>query len=35
MIRFSLHMYNNKADINRVLELIRQWKSDYKGPLWS
>ncbi|VUX56038.1 Cysteine desulfurase [uncultured Woeseiaceae bacterium] len=35
MIRFSLHMYNNKADVNRVLELIRQWQSQYKGARWS
>jgi len=35
MIRFSLHMYNNKADINRVLELIHRWQSQYKGARWS
>ena len=35
MIRFSLHIYNDIADIDTVLKLTRQWQSEYKGPRWS
>jgi selenocysteine lyase/cysteine desulfurase len=26
VLRFSLHFYNNEEDVNRVLELVREWK---------
>jgi selenocysteine lyase/cysteine desulfurase len=35
MIRFSLHMYNNRADLDTVLQLIYQWQSEYQGPRWT
>ena len=35
MIRFALHMYNDKADTDTVLQLIRQWQSEYQGSRWS
>ena len=25
MLRFSLHLYNNEADVDRVLDLVREW----------
>jgi len=35
MIRFALHMYNDKADTDTVLQFIRQWQSEYQGSRWS
>jgi selenocysteine lyase/cysteine desulfurase len=26
MLRFSLHLYNNEADVDRVLDLVREWQ---------
>lgn len=30
LLRFSLHLYNTEAEIDRVLDLARSWKSQYK-----
>ena len=30
MLRFSPHLYNNEADIDRVLDLVRDWQADKK-----
>ena len=26
MLRFSLHLYNNEADVDRILDLVRDWQ---------
>jgi cysteine desulfurase / selenocysteine lyase len=31
MLRFSLHLYNNRDDVDRVLELTRQFLSADQG----
>lgn len=32
LLRFSLHLYNNRADIERVLDLVRAWKAGARPP---
>jgi cysteine desulfurase/selenocysteine lyase len=31
MLRFSLHLYNNEADVDRVLDLVREWQAEKKA----
>jgi selenocysteine lyase/cysteine desulfurase len=26
MLRFSMHLYNNESDVDRVLDLVREWQ---------
>ena len=33
LLRFSLHIYNNRDDVDRVLELVRQWQKQSSRSL--
>ncbi len=35
VLRFSLHLYNNDADVDRVIELAKKWKMGSRSPLRS
>ena len=35
VLRFSLHLYNNDGDVDRVVELARKWKTTSRTPLRS
>ena len=31
MLRFSLHLYNNESDVDRILDLVREWQGGKGG----
>lgn len=35
LIRFALHLYNDKSDVDAVLRLVRQWKSKHEELQWT
>jgi selenocysteine lyase/cysteine desulfurase len=35
ILRFSLHVYNNEGDVDRVLSLMREWRASNPQPAYA